>query len=137
MERGVWMGLRTKLDTWKRRTQEIKVEAHAVYLASKDPRVPWHAKLLALFVIGYLFSPIDLIPDFIPVVGYLDDLLIVPAGLLIVMKLIPQEVLAEHREAARATALEKKPNRVAAGVIVAIWVVFLLLSVHFIIHRLK
>jgi uncharacterized membrane protein YkvA (DUF1232 family) len=137
MERGVWMGLRTKLDTWKRRTQEIKVEAHAVYLASKDPRVPWHAKLLALFVIGYLFSPIDLIPDFIPVGGYLDDLLIVPAGLLIVMKLIPQEVLAEHREAARATALEKKPNWVAAGVIVAIWVVFLLLSVHFIIHRLK
>ena len=131
------MGLRSKLDSWKRRAQEIKVEAHAVYLASKDPRAPWYARLLALFVIGYLLSPIDLIPDFIPVVGYLDDLLIVPAGLLLVIKLMPAEVLAEHRETARVAALEKKSNWVAAGVIVTIWVVFLLLGIRFIVHRLR
>jgi uncharacterized membrane protein YkvA (DUF1232 family) len=107
---------------WRERARMIKREAHAVYLASKDPRVPWYAKALAVCVLAYLFSPIDLIPDFIPVIGYLDDLVIVPAGLVLVIKLIPAEVMAEHREAARIVALEQKPNWIAASVIVGIWI---------------
>jgi uncharacterized membrane protein YkvA (DUF1232 family) len=92
---------------------------------------------LAACVLAYLFSPIDLIPDFMPVIGYLDDLIIVPAGLLLVIRLIPAEVMAEHREAARVVALERKPNWVVAGVIVTIWVTLLLIAVRFVIHRLR
>jgi uncharacterized membrane protein YkvA (DUF1232 family) len=89
------------LQRWKRWARAIRREARAVYRASKDPRVPWYAKALAVCVVGYLFSPIDLIPDFIPVLGYLDDLIIVPAGLLLVIRLIPPEVMQEYRDAAR------------------------------------
>jgi len=80
----------TRFEGWRLWARALKTEAHAVYLASKDPRVPWYAKALAACVLAYLFSPIDLIPDFIPVVGYLDDLVVVPAGLLLVIKLIPR-----------------------------------------------
>lgn len=106
----------------RHRAASLKVEAHAVYLASKDPRVPWFAKALAAGVLAYLFSPIDLIPDFIPVVGFLDDLLIVPAGLLLVMRLIPAEIISEHRETARMAALEREPNWIAATIVVGIWI---------------
>lgn len=125
-----------RFESWRQQVRTLKTEAHAVYLASKDPRVPWYAKALAACVLGYLFSPIDLIPDFIPVVGFLDDLILVPAGLLLVIRLISPEVMAEHRETARIAALERKPNWVAAGVIVAIWVILLLISVRFAIRRL-
>jgi uncharacterized membrane protein YkvA (DUF1232 family) len=116
---------------WQQQVRDLKTEAHAVYLASKDPRVPWYAKALAACVLAYLLSPIDLIPDFIPVIGYLDDLIIVPAGLLLVIRLIPVEVMAEHRETARLATLERKPNWIVASVIVAIWVLGLLLSIWF------
>lgn len=89
------------LQHWKRWARAMRYEARAVYRASKDPRVPWYAKALAVCVFGYLLSPIDLIPDFIPVLGYLDDLIIVPAGLLLAIRLIPAEVMQEYREAAR------------------------------------
>ena len=93
---------------------------HAIYLASRDPRVPWYAKVVALVVAGYALSPIDLIPDFIPVLGYLDDLILVPAGVLLVRRLIPPEIFAEHRPAAERAA-ERPTGRTAAAVIVAIW----------------
>jgi uncharacterized membrane protein YkvA (DUF1232 family) len=80
----------------------IKRDVHALYLASRDPRVPWHAKALAALVAGYALSPIDLIPDFIPVLGYLDDVILVPLGILIVIRLIPPEIMSEHRETAAA-----------------------------------
>ncbi len=76
-------------------------------------------------VLAYLFSPIDLIPDFIPIIGYLDDLIVVPAGLLLVIRLIPPDVMAEHREAARLAVLERKPNWIAAGFIVVIWLLLI------------
>jgi uncharacterized membrane protein YkvA (DUF1232 family) len=114
--------VRESIEGWRQRARMIKREADAVYLASKDPRVPWYAKALAACVLAYLLSPIDLIPDFIPVVGYLDDLVIVPAGLLLVIKLIPTDVMAEHREAARVAALDRKPNWMVASVIVGIWI---------------
>jgi uncharacterized membrane protein YkvA (DUF1232 family) len=107
--------------------QEIKLRArrllrdvHAVYLAAGDPRVPWYAKLLAAAVAGYALSPIDLIPDFIPVLGYADDLVIVPLGIWMVVSLIPPEVMAECR--ARADAAAQRPrSATAAAAIIAIW----------------
>jgi len=126
-----------RLDAWRQRALTLKAEAHAVYLASKDPRVPWYTKALAACVLGYLFSPIDLIPDFIPVVGYLDDLIVVPAGLLLVIRLIPREVMAQHRETARVAAVKRKPNWVAAAVILGIWVFLLILTMRFMWHHLR
>ena len=88
-----------RLKDWAR---VIKRDVHALYLASRDPRVPWYAKALAVLVAGYALSPIDLIPDFIPGLGYLDDVVLVPLGILAVIKLIPPEIMAEQRELAAA-----------------------------------
>jgi uncharacterized membrane protein YkvA (DUF1232 family) len=100
----------------------IKRDVHALYLARRDPRVPWYAKALAALVAGYALSPIDLIPDFIPVLGYLDDVILVPLGIAVVIRLIPPEVMAEHREMA-AAAQERPVSRVAAVVVISAWVV--------------
>jgi uncharacterized membrane protein YkvA (DUF1232 family) len=82
----------------------VKRDVHAIYLAARDPRVPWYAKALAFCVAGYAVSPLDLIPDFVPVLGYLDDVIVVPLGILAVVKLIPPEVIAEHRGAGSSSA---------------------------------
>jgi uncharacterized membrane protein YkvA (DUF1232 family) len=97
----------------------IKRDVHALYLASRDPRVPWYAKALAVVVAGYALSPIDLIPDFIPVLGYLDDVIIVPLGIWLVVRLVPPEIMTEHR--ALAAAQDRPVSRAAAAVIVLIW----------------
>jgi uncharacterized membrane protein YkvA (DUF1232 family) len=109
--------MRTRLRTWAR---GIKQDVHALYLSARDPRVPWYAKAVALLVAAYALSPIDLIPDFVPVLGYLDDLVIVPLGILLAVKLIPPDILAEHRATA-ARASERPRSRAAMAVIVAIW----------------
>jgi uncharacterized membrane protein YkvA (DUF1232 family) len=110
------------LDRMKSWAGGLKRDVHAIYLAAHDPRVPWYAKILAVAVAGYALSPIDLIPDFIPVVGYLDDLIIVPLGIWLVVSLIPQDVLAECR--AVASQAEARPSSNAAAItIVAIWAV--------------
>jgi len=115
------------LDIWKRRARQLKIEINAIYLAYKDPRVPWYAKLLIACVIGYAFSPIDLVPDFIPVIGYLDDLILVPLGIALALKMIPPAVLAECREKARTdTTRRKLTNWIAATFILCIWVLFAL-----------
>jgi len=88
------------LADWKRRAQDWKREAGVLYHACRDPRVPWYAKALGIAVIAYALSPIDLIPDFIPVLGWLDDLLLVPLGLMAVRAMIPAAILAEYRERA-------------------------------------
>lgn len=106
-----------RLRTWAR---GVKRDVHALYLSARDPRVPWYAKAVALAVAAYALSPIDLIPDFIPVVGYLDDLILVPLGILLAVRLIPPEILAEHRATATNTPLA--PSRGAAIVIIAIWI---------------
>lgn len=100
----------------------VKRDTHAIYLAARDPRVPWYAKALAFCVAGYALSPIDLIPDFIPIVGYLDDVIIVPLGIVLVVKLIPPEIMAEHRSLA-AAAQDRPVRRGAAIVIGIIWAV--------------
>jgi len=99
----------------------IKRDAVALWIAARDPRVPWYAKALAMAVAAYPLSPLDLIPDFIPVLGYLDDLVIVPLGILLVVALIPAPLMAEFR--ARAATLAAKPrSTTAAVVIVLIWI---------------
>jgi uncharacterized membrane protein YkvA (DUF1232 family) len=114
------------LDRWKQWARAIRRDAHALYLAGRDPRVPWYAKALALAVAAYAASPIDLIPDFIPVVGYLDDLLIVPLGIVLVVRLIPPEIMAEQRE--RATAAQDRPaGKTAAAAVVLLWMTGLIL----------
>lgn len=106
------------LKQWAR---ELKRDVHAIYLASRDPRVPWHVKACAVAVAGYALSPIDLIPDFIPVLGYLDDIVLVPLGVLLVLRMIPPEIMAEHRRS--AAAAEGRPaSRMAALAIICIWI---------------
>lgn len=113
-----------KLKDWAR---IIKRDAHALYRASRDPRVPWYVKALAIAVVGYALSPIDLIPDFIPVLGYLDDVMIVPLGIMLVVRLIPPEIMAEHRELATAPR-ERPASPTAAVVFVCIWVASIALA---------
>lgn len=98
----------------------IKRDVLAVYLAARDPRTPWPVRLLAMAVAAYALSPIDLIPDFIPVLGYLDDLLIVPLGILLVVRLLPPELLAEHRAAA-ARRSGRPVSVAAAAAMIALW----------------
>ena len=120
---GVW-------ETWKQRARALKRETYAIYLACRDPRVPWYGRVLAACVVGYAFSPIDLIPDPVPILGYLDDLVLIPLGIAVVLKTIPPEVMTECRErAAIAMAGGKPKNWVAAGVIVAIWILLAVLGV--------
>ena len=107
-------------ERWKYWARVTRRDAHALYLAARDPRVPWYAKALALAVAAYALSPIDLIPDFVPVLGFLDDVIIVPAGIALVIRLIPQAVMAEHRARA-AAALDRPVSRAAAAVIVVLW----------------
>ena len=120
-----------RLSEWAR---AIKRDVHALYLAGRDPRVPWYAKALAALVAGYALSPIDLIPDFIPVVGYLDDAILVPLGIVLVIRLIPPEVMAEHRDAA-AAAQDRPVSRVAAIVVISAWVVAAVISAWLLAHH--
>lgn len=118
------------LERWKQRAAQLKQEVHAVALACTEPRVPWYAKLLALCIVAYALSPIDLIPDFIPVLGYLDDLILVPLGIYFLLKMIPPEVLAECREKARSAATTKTSARwLAAAVVIATWIILGLMAV--------
>jgi uncharacterized membrane protein YkvA (DUF1232 family) len=124
------------LENWKSRVKQLKTETYAIYLASKDPRVPWYAKALIVFVVVHTFSPIDLIPDFIPVLGYLDDLIITPLGIVLAIKMIPPDVLGECREEARQVIRQEKPTSWwGAAIVVAIWFLMILLVV-FTIKRL-
>lgn len=109
------------INTAKQWARTIKRDVHAVWLAARDPRTPWFAKVLALAVAAYAISPIDLIPDFIPIIGYLDDLIIVPLGIMLVVRFIPPELMDEHREAA-SKASERPVSRVAVGVVIAVWI---------------
>ena len=109
-------------ETWRNWARRLKLETYVLYLAYKDHRVPWYARVFAAVVVAYAFSPVDLIPDPIPILGYLDDLVLVPLGAALALKMIPPEVLAESRERARQVMAEGKPvNWVAAVTIVAIW----------------
>lgn len=111
-----------RLDRLKQRARKLRTETYALYLATRDPRVPWYAKLLAAAVLGYALSPVDLIPDVMPVLGYLDDLLIVPAGIALALRMIPPGVMEECRLKARdAMASGTGRHWTAAAVIIGLW----------------
>ena len=111
----------------------LKIETLTLYLAFKDPRVPWYAKAFLACVVGYAFSPIDLIPDFIPILGYLDDLILLPIGIMIALRLIPDHVLVECRIEANKSFREGNPIIRSAGiVIVFVWIIVIALSVWYV-----
>jgi uncharacterized membrane protein YkvA (DUF1232 family) len=111
----------TMLERAKQWARAIKRDVIALWIAARDPRVPWYAKALAMAIAAYALSPIDLIPDFIPVLGYLDELVILPLGILLVVALIPAALMAEFRE--RAVTLAAKPRSMTAAVVIAlIWI---------------
>ena len=116
--------LHRRLMLW---ASSVKRDIHAVYLASDDPRVPWLAKAIALLVAGYALSPIDLIPDFVPVLGYLDDLVLVPLGIYLVIRLIPPDIMAEHRQSAAAMR-HRSANTTAALIIIIVWMLSFVLA---------
>jgi uncharacterized membrane protein YkvA (DUF1232 family) len=99
----------------------LKRDVLALYLAARDPRVPWYAKAVAACVAVYALSPIDLIPDFIPILGYLDDLVLVPLGIWVAIRLIPPPLLAEHRRAAMVRHQPRPANWVGAALILSLW----------------
>ncbi|MCA6121970.1 DUF1232 domain-containing protein [Bradyrhizobium sp. WSM 1704] len=106
------------IKTWAR---DLKRDSFALYLASRDPRVPWYVKALAVAIAAYALSPIDLIPDFIPVLGYLDDLILLPLGIWLAISLIPAEVVAECRANA-AAALQRPVSRAGMIAIILLWI---------------
>jgi uncharacterized membrane protein YkvA (DUF1232 family) len=114
---------------WREQARKLKQDVVAIALAMRDPRVPWYAKALGACVVAYVLSPIDLIPDFIPVVGYLDDLVLVPLGLFLLLRLIPTPVMAEHRAAAAELA-QRPVSYAGAAAIVVIWLAALALTAY-------
>ena len=121
----------------KSHARALKNEALAVYLAAKDPRTPWYAKALIFFVVAHTFSPIDLIPDFIPVIGYLDDLIITPLGLALAIRLIPAEVLEEARRKVEQVRGPERGVKVAGVVIIVIVWVAVLIGILYLIKFLS
>jgi uncharacterized membrane protein YkvA (DUF1232 family) len=117
------------MQTWKARARKLKQDVVVIALALRDPRVPWYARALGVCIVAYALSPIDLIPDFIPVLGYLDDLILVPLGLLLLVRLIRPEIIAEHRaEAARIA--DRPVSYAGAAAIVVVWFLALALAAY-------
>lgn len=107
----------TQLKAWAR---VIRRDVHALWLAARDPRTPWHVKVLALGIAAYAMSPIDLIPDFIPVFGLLDEAILLPILIALAVRLVPRKIMAEHRETARNA--EARPiSRAGALLVVGLW----------------
>ncbi len=130
------------LDRWKQNARKLKNEIYAIYLAYRDPRTPWYARIFAASLVAYAFSPIDLIPDFVPLLGYLDDLVLLPLGILVARRMIPPEVLEECRDKAgalraRKSTVSKPANWFSAGIIVAVWLILAVWAVLYIMQTLK
>ena len=121
----------------RQKAKAIKADVLALWFAYRDERTPWYAKLWTAMVVGYAFSPIDLIPDFIPVLGYVDDAILLPLGILVAIRLIPKEVLADSRVKARTWLEERegKPKNWAAAIMIVLLWAALLLSIFYIIMR--
>ena len=128
--------MRQWFDRWKQNASELKIQIYALYLAYRNPGTPWYAKAFAALVVGYAFSPIDLIPDFVPVLGYLDDLILLPLGIKIALQLIPTDIMAESRIKASELSRTIKPVSYLAGaVIVLFWIVLVVLVVAWLSQR--
>ena len=125
------------LEKLKARARALKTEAYAIYLAARDPRTPWYAKALVFFVVAHTFSPIDLIPDFIPILGYLDDLIITPGGIWLAVRLIPPEVLAEARATAATRAVDRRVGVIGATLIILVWIIGIVGAVYLFLRFTK
>jgi uncharacterized membrane protein YkvA (DUF1232 family) len=118
------------MSTWKERARQLKAETYALFLAYRDRRTPWYARLFAGCVVAYAFSPLDLIPDFIPVLGYLDDLILLPLGVALALKMIPPEVMVDSRARAKEMLAQDRPRSwIAGAAIVAVWLLLAALGV--------
>lgn len=106
----------------RNKARKLRAELDALLLCAKDPRLPWYVKALALFLLGYALSPIDLIPDFIPVLGLVDDLVLIPAGIALLVRLVPKEILDDCRAKAKEKPVRNGGHYAAAAVIVAVWI---------------
>ena len=127
----------TQIDAFRARVRRLREDTHAIFLAVRHPATPWYAKLFAAAVVAYAISPIDLIPDFIPVLGYLDDLVLVPLGIVAAIRMIPPHVLAECRERARNESLhETSAGRIAAIVVIGIWLILAALCARWVLSRI-
>jgi len=118
------------MNSLKEKTKKLKKDIFALYLAYKDPRVLWYAKAFIALVIGYAISPIDLIPDFIPVLGYLDDLILIPLGISLAIKMIPKNILDEYKEKTSTEKINIRTKWLIALIIIFIWsfVIYLILK---------
>jgi len=126
------------INFWKEKARALKIQTLALYYAYRDPRTPWYARAVTGLIVAYAFSPIDLIPDFIPVLGYLDDLVIVPLGVMLALKMIPAQVMAECRVKAEQYLDGGKPQYgIMAALIVAVWIIVLLAAVFLLLNLLK
>ncbi len=126
----------TFLQRWKQRARALKKEVYALYLAYRDPRTPWYAKAVTALVVAYAFSPIDLIPDPIPVLGYLDDLVLVPLGAAVALRLIPPEVMVDARLKAEERLQTGRPvSWMGAVIIIAVWIALAALVIWLFIQR--
>jgi uncharacterized membrane protein YkvA (DUF1232 family) len=132
------MDMQKFFERWKQRTRLLKTEVYAIYLAYRDRRVPLYARIFAACVVAYAFSPIDLIPDPIPVLGYLDDLVLIPLGVALALRMIPPAVMAECREKAQEVMQHGKPvNRGSAVVIVLVWLTLAGLAIALILRVIQ
>ena len=127
----------TLIEDLKTRTSKLKREIHALYLATLDHRTPWYAKAFIACVVAYALSPIDLIPDPIPILGYVDDLLLLPLGIYLALKMIPEPVLAECRQKAFMANETLPRNWLAASIIVLVWVAAVILFGNFILQSIS
>ena len=124
------------VENMSEKAAKMLVDVYALFLALGDKRVPWYAKTLAAITVGYAFSPIDLIPDFIPVLGQLDDLLLIPVGVYVTMKLIPEDTTNDLRAKAQSMMDGNKPTSwIAGGIVVTIWILALVAIILKIVQR--
>jgi uncharacterized membrane protein YkvA (DUF1232 family) len=121
------------LASLKARARQVKVDLIALSLAARDPRTPWYAKLIVAGCVAYALSPVDLIPDFIPVIGLVDDLILIPIALALAIRFIPDEVLADCRSRAGEIA-ERRTSRIAAAVIIGFWIALAALGAYLLVR---
>ena len=121
--------MKTLLNTFRQQAARLKQEIHTLYLACRDPRTPWHAKALAVLLVAYALSPIDLIPDFVPVLGYLDDLILLPLGIWLALRMIPEQVLRDCRARAQLSTDESSQRSSWLGIVIvgSTWICFVVL----------
>lgn len=111
-----------RINAWKARAKALRREVYALYLCSRHPKTPLYAKLVALLIVGYALSPIDLIPDFIPVLGYIDDLVLIPFGIALLIRMMPKDVIQECRQKAQSPPANQPRIWTGAAMVVCIWI---------------